>query len=61
MALPAITALGAVNEQVEPEVPPVALFLRLALPQEGSDDAQMQILVQTENGLEMKCFQYYRR
>ena len=61
MNVPFIIAHGAaVNEQREPKVPSVTSLLRLALPAEGDIGlgAAMQVLVKTEHGLEMKCFQY---
>ena len=51
MKLARIMPIGTLDEQGEPEVD---------LPTEGDDafGARLQVIVLTDNGLEMKCFQY---
>jgi hypothetical protein len=60
MKLRAFTAISAVTRKGELKVRPATSNLRFAAPIEGDDalGARMQVLIQTEHGLEMRCFQY---
>ena len=60
MKLSGFTAIGAVTDKGKLKVRPTTSHLRFAAPAEGDCalGAQMQVLVQTEHGLEMRCFQY---
>jgi len=55
-----VTGVGGVTRKGGLKVRPVTSLLWFASPTEGEDafGAQMQVLVKTEHGLEMKCFQY---
>ena len=59
MSIRKIAAAAAANECGESQLSRADALLRFVAPAEGHAlGSQMQILVQTENGLEMRCFQY---